>query len=140
MRGQGVTREAAGKRPATSSSGQRGALATRGGVAVGARHVMGVRVFVFDLIVLVPVLSVRVVLLIGAGASQTPPAVHTSHPEELVVAKPPTLLFLVLQAVMMMVEQMPGAVRPSFPVIVLGRHVVAQRQFLLAVHQYRARV
>lgn len=144
MRRQGVTREAARERPSTSSSGQGGALPTRGrDVVVGTRRVlmvMGVCVFVFDLVVLVPVVvPVGVVLVIGTGASQTTTSVDPSHPQELVVAQPPMLLVVVLEAVMM-IEQVASAVRPSFPVIVLRPHVVAKRQFLLAVHQYRARV
>lgn len=140
MRGQGVTREAARERPSTSSSGQRGALPAQGcDLTVDARHMVGVRVFVSDLVVLVPVLPVGVVFVVGAGATQATTAVGSSHPEQLVVAEPPALLVVVLETVMV-IEQVPGAVRTSLPVIVLRRHVVAQRQFLLAVHQYRARV
>lgn len=73
MRGQGVTREAARERPSTSSSRKGGALPARGrDVVVGARRVMmmmGVRVFVPDLVVLVlVVLPVGVILVIGTGA------------------------------------------------------------------------
>lgn len=140
---QRIPREAARERPSTSSSGQGGALPARRDIIVGARRVMmmmGVRVFVPDLVVLVlVVLSVSVVLVIGTGAPQTTSSIDPSHPQEFVVAQSSMLLVVVLQAVMM-IEQMAGAIRTSFPVIVLRRHVVAQRQFLLAVHQYRARV
>lgn len=143
MRRQRVTREAARKRPSTSSSRQGGALPARGcDVVVGARRIMmmGIRVFVLDLVVLVlVVLSIGVVLVIGTGASQTTSSIDPSHPQEFVVAQSPMFLVIGLQAVMV-IEQVAGAVRTSFPVIVLRRHVVAQRQFLLAVHQYRARV
>jgi len=90
----------------------------RGIHAIG--HLMGVCVLVPDLIVLVRV--VDVVLVIGAGASQTTSAIGASHPEELIVTESSVLLLVVLQTVVTMIEEMSGTVRPSFPVrIVLGR-------------------
>jgi hypothetical protein len=105
---------------------------------------MGVCVLVPDFVVLVRV--VDVIFVIRAGASQTTSAIDASHPEELIIAEPPALLLVVLQTIVTVIEKMSGTVRPSFPVrIVLGRrdgsrHVVTQRQFLLTVHQYRARI